>query len=100
MSPPRGMSAGQARAIEVVIVAISVAALVMLFQPFSLGLYTAGAGLVIFAGLAFNLVPLCQAGRPAASLVRAGLVILLIFVLITALALGSAELYAVFLTGR
>jgi hypothetical protein len=94
----RRLSPRQARTLELAIVTISVAALVMLFQPFALGLYSVGAGLVVVAGLAFNLVPLCQPGRPARSLVTATVVIAVIFVVVTLLALGSAELYAIYLT--
>lgn len=101
MDLPRrvGMSVRLARFIEYTIVLISVAALVMLFQPFSLQLYTVGAGLVVFAGLAFNLVPLCQPGKPARSLVTGAIVIVVAFVVVTALALGSAELYATYMRG-
>ena len=94
----RGMTVAQARAVEYSIVGLSVAALVMIFQPFSLGLYTVGAALVIVAGLAFNLVPLARPGRPARALVKATVVILVIFAIVTALALGSAELYALYMS--
>lgn len=94
----RGMTAAQARTVEYGIVALSVAALVMIFQPFWLGLYSVGAALVILAGLAFNLVPLARPGRPARSLVKAAIVILVIFAIVTALALGSAELYALYMS--
>lgn len=94
-----GMTARQAKTVEFSIVALSIAALVMIFQPFWLGLYTVGAGLVILAGLAFNLVPLARPGRPARALVKATIVILVIFVIVTALALGSAELYALYVAG-
>ncbi len=95
-----GMSAKQARRIELVIVAFSGLALVLIFQPFSLGLYSVGAGLVVVAGLAFNLVPLCTPGRPLRSLIKAGLIILLIFVIVLAIALGSAMLYSVYVSNR
>jgi hypothetical protein len=94
-----GMTAGQARAVEFSIVALSIASLVMIFQPFWLGLYTVGAALVIVAGLAFNLVPLARPGRPARSLVKATIIILVIFAIVTGLALGSAELYAIYMSG-
>ncbi len=93
-SPPRGMTRGQARGIELVIVSISVAALVLLFQPFSIQLYSIGAGLVVLAGLAFNLVPLCQPGKPFRSLVNGAIIVVVIFAIVTLLALGSALLYA------
>jgi hypothetical protein len=68
------------------------------FQPFSLTLFTVGAALVVLMGLAFNLVPLCRPGRPIRSLVMAVIVIAVIFVVVTALALGSAVLYSIYLS--
>ena len=94
------MSVGQARKIEYSIVAVSVLSLVLLFQPFSLPLYSIGAGLVVLAGLAFNLVPLCTPGRPLASLIKAALIIVIIFFVVAALSMGAVELYAMYLTAR
>lgn len=94
------MTARQAKTVEYAIVAISVISLVLLFQPFSLGLYSAGAALVVFAGLVFNLVPFCTPGRTFGSLARVALVIAVIFVIVTILALGSALLYSWYLTVR
>ena len=74
--------------------------LVLLFQPFSLELYSIGAGLVVLAGLAFNLVPLCTPGRSFRSLLKAALIIVVIFVVVTLLALGSALLYSWYLSVR
>ena len=95
-----GMSPGQAKAIEIAIVILSVLSLVLLFQPFSLELYSVGAGLVVLAGLAFNLVPLCAPGRSFRSLVKAAVVIAVIFIVVTLLALGSALLYSWYLRVR
>ncbi|HTZ66600.1 MAG TPA: hypothetical protein VMB83_03860 [Roseiarcus sp.] len=95
-----GMSATQAKAIEYSIVALSIVSLVLLFQPFSLALYSIGAGLVVLAGLAFNLVPLCTPGRPLSSLIKAALIIALILFIVAALSMGSVELYAMYLTAR
>jgi hypothetical protein len=97
---PAGMSAGQAKFVEYAIVAVSVLSLILLFQPFSLELYSVGAGLVVFAGLIFNLVPLCTPGRTFGSLARGALIIAVIFVVVTLLALGSALLYSWYLTVR
>jgi hypothetical protein len=94
------MSVRQAKAIEYSIVTVSVLSLVLLFQPFSLALYSIGAGLVVLAGLAFNLVPLCTPGRPRASLVKAAVIIVIIFIAVAALSMGSVELYAMYLTAR
>jgi len=93
-----GMSAKQAKTVELTIVGGSLLSLVLLFQPFSLQLYSIGAGLVVLAGLAFNLVPLCTPGRTFASLAKAALIIAVIFVVVTLLALGSAMLYSLYLT--
>lgn len=95
-----GMSAKQAKAVEYAIVAVSVISLVLLFQPFSLELYSVGAGLVVLAGLAFNLVPLCTPGRSFRSLAKGAIIIAVIFVIVTLLALGSALLYSWYLSVR
>lgn len=95
-----GMTVRQAKTVEYTIIGVSVLSLVLLFQPFSLGLYSVGAGLVVFAGLAFNLVPLCVPGRSFRSLVKGAILIAVIFVIVTALALGSALLYSWYLTVR
>jgi hypothetical protein len=95
-----GMTASQAKMIEYTIIIVSVLSLILLFQPFSLGLYSVGAGLVVLAGLAFNLVPLCTPGRSFRSLVKGALVVAIIFVVVTLLALGSALLYSWYLSVR
>jgi hypothetical protein len=94
---PAGMSAKQAKTVELTIVGVSLLSLVLLFQPFSLALYSVGAGLVVLAGLAFNLVPLCVPGRSFASLLKGALIIAIVFVIVTLIALGSAMLYAAYL---
>ena len=95
-----GMTVRQAKTVEYAIIAVSVLSLILLFQPFSLGLYSVGAGLVVLAGLAFNLVPLCTPGRTFGSLAKAALIIAVIFVIVTLLALGSAVLYSWYLSAR
>jgi len=92
-----GMSPRQAAAIRNAILGLCVLSLALIFQPFSLTLFGVGAVLVVVGGLAFNLVPLCQTGRPLKSVVKAGIVVLTILVVVVGLAIGSAELYAIFL---
>jgi hypothetical protein len=99
-TPSPGMTVGQAKAIEYAIIAISLVSLILLFQPFSLALYSVGAALVVFAGLAFNLVPFCAPGRPLRSLFKVAVIIVVIFLVVTALALGSALLYSWYLSVR
>ena len=94
------MTVTQAKTVEYAIISISVLSLVLLFQPFSLELYSIGAGLVVLAGLAFNLVPLCTPGRSFRSLVKGAFVIIVIFIVVTLLALGSALLYSWYLSVR
>ena len=93
------MSVRTARTIEYAIVGLSIVALVMIFQPLSLSLFSTGAGLIVLIGLLFNLVPLAQPGRTIGSLFRGAVIIAVVFVIVTLLALASAELYAMYLTG-
>ncbi len=91
------MSRAQARTIEACIIAMCLVALFCVFQPFSLTLYGVGAGLEVFAGLAFNLVPQCVEGRPLGAIGRVALIVLIVFVVVVALAVGSAYLYVWYL---
>jgi len=99
-NPNQGMTRRQARTVEYSIIGLCVVAMVMIFQPFSLSLFSVGAGLVVLGGLAFNLVPLCRPGVPASSLIRAGLIVLAILVVVIALAIGAAHLYGVYLQNQ
>ena len=95
-----GMSPAQARTAEGLIIALCLFALFAIFQPFSLGLFSVGCGLVVLGGLAFNLVPFCQPGLPARGLWKAALVVVIVFVVVLLLALGSAWLYGVYLEAQ
>lgn len=95
---PVGMSTTTAKLIERSIIVLCLLSLVMIFQPFSKLLYGIGAGLVVLGGLAFNLVPLCVPGQPLKSVVRTGMIVLVLLVVITLFAIGSAYLYGVYLT--
>jgi hypothetical protein len=94
------MSAAAARRLEYSIIGLGLAALALIFQPFSLALFAIGCGLVILAGLANNLLPLCEAGRPLGSVVRVALIVLALFVVVALLAIGSAWLYGVYLAAN
>ncbi|MDP6690207.1 MAG: hypothetical protein QF384_11985 [Alphaproteobacteria bacterium] len=95
---PVGMTPRQARRVEFSIIGLCVVALVLIFQPYSLTLFSIGAGLVVLGGLAFNLVPLCRPGVSVRALVKAGIIVLVILAVVIALAIGSAKLYAIYLT--
>ena len=95
-----GMTAVQARRVEYGIIGLCIAALVMIFQPFSLTLFGIGAALVVVGGLAFNLVPLCRPGVPAARLFRAGGIVLLILLVVAGIAIAAAYLYGIYLQNQ
>ena len=93
-----GMSVRQARWLEYGLVGASLLALVLIFQPFSLDLFTLGAAAIVIVGLAFNLVPLAQPGKTLRSLVTATIIIVVAFAIVTLLSLGVAELYGYYVT--
>jgi len=96
----RGLTARQARRVEFGIIGLCIAALVMIFQPFSLTLFGVGAALVVLGGLAFNLVPLCRPGVRVSSLVKAGGIVLLILLVVAGIAISAAHLYGVYLQSQ
>lgn len=93
---PDGMSPAAARKLEFAIIGLGIVALVMIFQPFSIGLFTAGAMLVVFAGLVNNLLPLAQPGVPPRTVVTIAMVVAMIFCIVLLLAILSASLYGTF----
>ncbi|MBV8190721.1 MAG: hypothetical protein JO339_26000 [Alphaproteobacteria bacterium] len=97
---PAGMSAVGARRLEYSIIGLGLVALALIFQPFSLALFGVGCGLVVLAGLANNLLPICEVGRPFGSVVRVALIVLAIFVVVALLAIGSAWLYGLYLAAN
>ena len=64
------MTASQAKLAEYSIIGLCILALLMIFQPFAMPLYSVGAGLVVLGGLAFNLIPFCREGVPWPSSAR------------------------------
>ena len=53
--------------------------------------------LVVVGGLAFNLVPMCVAGKSFKSVIRGGVIVIVIFIVVVLIALGSAELFGIYL---
>jgi hypothetical protein len=88
-----GMSGASATRLEFFIIGIGILALLLIFQPFSLALFGIGCGLVVLAALSNNLLPLCEPGVPAKTVVRAALIVAVIFVVVVVLSLISAYLY-------
>lgn len=98
--PGGGMTAAQAAVLEWSIIGLCIAALAMIFQPFSLTLYGVGAGLVVLGGLAFNLVPLCRAGTRLSTVAKIGIIVFGIFFVVVGLSIGAALLYGEYLEAQ
>jgi hypothetical protein len=94
------MSTATANLVETAIILLCALSLLFIFQPFNKLLSGIGMGLVVLGGLAFNLVPLCEPGRPARDLVKAAGIVTLVFAAVLALALTSAWLYGAWLQGQ
>jgi hypothetical protein len=95
-----GMSRRQAAAIRNAIIALCAVAMIFVFQPFDQSLYSIGMLLVVVGGLAFNLVPVCEPGRPLRGVVNAGLIVIAILLVVFVLAIGSALLYGAYLEAQ
>ena len=91
-----GMSSVTAQRLEWGLIGLGILALALIFQPFSLALFGVGCALVVFAGLANNLLPLCQSGTTLRSLVVAGVIVALAFFVIMLISIAAAYLYGVF----
>ncbi len=91
--PQKGMSAAQALRIEFTIIGIGVVALVMIFQPFALPIFSAGCGLVVLAALANNMLPFAQPGRPLRGVIFAGVIVAFTFCMVLLLSIAAADLY-------
>jgi cytochrome c biogenesis factor len=91
-----GMSPAAARKLEYMIIGLGVLALLMIFQPFNISLFAIGCILVVLAALINNLLPLAQPGVPARSVVRAAMVVAMIFCIVLLVSIFAAHLYGVF----
>ena len=91
-----GLSRATAQRLEWSLIGLGILALALIFQPFSLALFGIGCALVVFAGLANNLLPLCQPGTTLRSLVVAGVIVALAFFVVMLISIAAAYLYGVF----
>ncbi|WP_342235310.1 hypothetical protein [Inquilinus sp. OTU3971] len=91
-----GLSSAGARRLEYVIIGLGVVALLLIFQPFNIALFTAGGVIVVVAALANNLLPLAQPGVPKRSVVKAAMIVAMIFCLVLLVAIAAAHLYGQF----
>jgi len=91
-----GLSLAAARRLEYGIIGLGVAALLLIFQPFDISLFTAGGMLVVAAGLANNLLPLAQPGVPKRSVVNAAMIVAMTFCVVLLVSMAAAYSYGVF----
>jgi hypothetical protein len=85
-----------ARRMEYSIIGLGIVALIMIFQPFSIGLFSAGAMLVVLAGLVNNLLPLAQPGVSKRSIVTIAMVVAMVFCIVLLVSITAAYLYGAF----
>lgn len=90
------LTLGTARRLEFSIIGLGVLALLLIFQPFSMPLFTTGCILVVLAGLINNLLPLAQPGVPKRSVVKVAVIVAMIFCLALLISIFAAYLYGVF----
>ena len=91
-----GMTPAAARKLEYAIIGLGVLALLMIFQPFDIRLFAIGCVLVVFAGLVNNLLPLARPGVPKRSVVKAAMIVAMIFCVVLLVAIFAAYLYGAF----
>lgn len=91
------MNALQAKWIERSVIALCLAAMVMIFQPFSMTLFSYGCVLVVVGGLVFNIVPFCRQGVPVSKLYKVLLIVFIILIIAALLGIGTAFLYVDYL---
>ena len=91
-----GMSKQFAVRLEYAIIGLGILALLMIFQPFSLTLFTIGSMLVVLAGLINNLLPMAQPGVRVKSVLTTAMVVAMIFCIVLLISISAAHLYGVF----
>ena len=94
-TPATGMGAKNALRLEFFIIGLGILALVLIFQPFSLGIFAFGGLLVVIAGLVNNLLPLARADVPIRSVGVVAMVVAMIFCIVLLLAIIAAWAYGV-----
>lgn len=92
----RGMGAKTALRLEYGIIGLGILALLMIFQPFALALFTAGSMLVVVAALANNLLPFAKPQVPMRTVVTAAMTVAMIFCIALLVAIFVASLYGAF----
>jgi hypothetical protein len=92
----RGMTPAAARKLEYAIIGVGVLALLLIFQPFNIWFFTIGCILVVLAGLINNLLPLAQPGVPPRAVLKAAMIVAMIFCIALLVSIVAAHLYGAF----
>ena len=91
------MTALQAKSIEWAVILLCVGSIVLIFQPFSLTLFSIGCVTVVIGALAFNLIPFCRPGMPAKKLLKVVGIVLAILAAAASLGILTAQMYVWYL---
>ena len=94
--PSNGMGRKNALRMEFGIIGLGIFALLLIFQPFSIGLFSFGCMVVVLAGLLNNLLPLAQSQVRIKSVITIAMVVFMTFCIVILVAIVSAYLYGVF----
>jgi hypothetical protein len=92
----KNLTVKSAQWMEFWIIWLGIVALIMIFQPFSLQMFTIGAIIVVIAGLVNNLLPMAQPGVKVRSVITTTMVVAMIFCITLLVAIVAAHLYGVF----
>lgn len=92
---PRGMTQASALRLEFAIIGLGVFALLLIFQPFSITLFAVGSALVVIAGLVNNLLPMAQTGVQGRTVLRAAMIVAMVFCIVLLIAIAAAHFYGV-----
>ena len=95
-SSDTGMTSKQAFRMEYAIIGLGLFALVLIFQPFSIGLFSIGCMLVVLAGLVNNILPMAQPGVKVSSVITISMVVAMIFCIVLLVSIWAAYLYGKF----
>ena len=96
IEPEKGMTSKQAFKMEYSIISLGLFAMALIFQPFSIGLFSIGCMLVVLAGLVNNILPLAQPGVKVSSVITTAMVVAMIFCIVLLVSIWAAYLYGKF----
>jgi len=88
----RNMTPRTAAIVTWSVVGVCLLALLMIFQPFAIDLFSAGCIMVVVGGLIFNVIPFANTQNPLSRIFRVAAIVLAILVAAVAIAIGFVEI--------